>query len=554
MKKKIAFLLAVSFLAVGCKKTDTTSSTSAAPVSSSTKTEPKLDKDLAILYTNDVHCQVGDAKTAGYSELASYKKKLLSENKYVTLVDCGDAIQGGAIGTLSKGSYIVDIMNKVGYDVAIPGNHEFDYGAQNFVTLSEKANYEYVSANFMDLSTNKTVFKPYTIKDYNGVKIAYVGITTPNTITSSAPKYFQDDNGNYLYGFCQDKTGEKLFKAVQDAVDSAKAEGANYVVGLGHLGTTEDCSPYMSSEVVSKTNGIDVMLDGHSHSIVESKRVKNKDGKYIPISSTGTKFESFGMLYLTKEGSLSSGLISDYATKDEETTNYIATINEKFADKLAEKIGTSTVDLNISNSEGTRIVRNHETNLGDLCADSYRASAEGTDIGIINGGGVRVAVKKGDITYGQIISVMPFNNMLCQVELTGKQIVTALEWGARKAPEENGGFLQVSGLSYEIDSTIPTPCVADANGIFESIGETHRVKNVKVGTADIDLTKTYKVVGTTYTITNMGDGFSMFKGCNVLLNEYMVDNQALIDFVKKNLSGTIPESYKDPAGRITVNY
>ena len=248
-------------------------------------------KDIVILYTNDAHCGIEDGM--GYQGLSAAKRALLAAGNKVLLVDNGDAVQGDTIGTLSKGEYIIDIMNKLGYDVATPGNHEFDYGMDQFNKLVEKADFDYISCNFVDKDGNP-VLKPYVIKEADGVKIAFVGISTPKTITTSTPTYFQDGNGNYIYGFMQDDTGEKLYTAVQSAVDAARKEGAKYVIAMAHLGIEADCQPWTSSDVIVNTSGIDVVLDGHSHSTIAGDIVKNKEGKDVILTSTGTKLANIG--------------------------------------------------------------------------------------------------------------------------------------------------------------------------------------------------------------------------------------------------------------------
>ncbi|MFA6862034.1 MAG: bifunctional UDP-sugar hydrolase/5'-nucleotidase [Bacilli bacterium] len=516
-------------------------------VSSSSELKHVLDKDLAILYTNDTHCALGDKDNLGYANLSQYRKDLLTEDKYVTLVDCGDAIQGDSIGTLSNGAYIHSIMENVGYDIAIPGNHEFDYGMTNFLSLANNSSFKYVSCNFTDLLTNSLVFKPYTIKQYGTIKIAYLGITTPKTITTSTPTYFQNDKGNFIYGFDQGD-GSQLYAAVQKYVDEARSEGADYVIGLSHLGTTSDCSPYESTEVIKNTTGIDVMLDCHSHSVIECDRVKNKNGDRVLLSSTGTKFQSFGMLYMNKEGSFSTGLIKEYYGYDTTIGSYIDSINSLLDEKLKEKVGTSAYDLTILNPDtGKREVRNGDTNLGDFSADAFRVAGD-SDIAIVNAGGIRDNIKAGDITYGGIIKVMPFNNMLAKVEATGQKILDALELSVYNSPSEFGDFLQVSGLSFEYDLSVPTPVVLDKNDILSSISGERRVKKVLINGVAIDASKKYTVCSTNYILKNSGNGYNMFKDCPFLMDENQLDNQALINYIKTTLSGTIPETYSNPLG------
>ena len=503
-------------------------------------------KDIVILYTNDAHCGIEDGM--GYQGLSAAKRALLAAGNKVLLVDNGDAVQGDTIGTLSKGEYIIDIMNKLGYDVATPGNHEFDYGMDQFNKLVEKADFDYISCNFVDKDGNP-VLKPYVIKEADGVKIAFVGISTPKTITTSTPTYFQDGNGNYIYGFMQDDTGEKLYAAVQSAVDAARKEGAKYVIAMAHLGIEADCQPWTSSDVIVNTSGIDVVLDGHSHSTIAGDIVKNKEGKDVILTSTGTKLAKIGCLTITADGKLSTALINDDGMSDT-----IAEIKSGYEEIVNTVVASTKVELTVNDPvSGERMVRRQETNLGDLCADAYRAMS-GADIAVVNGGGIRVSIPAGDITYGQIIAVHPFGNEMCVVEATGQQILDALEMGARNAPGECGGFLQVSGMSYEIDLNVEPTVEVNADGMFTGVSGEYRVKNVKVGDEPLDLAKTYTLASHNYMLKSAGDGMAMFQGCTLLQDSVMIDNQVLINYIVDVLGGVVGEDYADPygQGRITV--
>ena len=545
MKKKLlALTLVLMLLLAGCG--------SAAPAETPAPTPAEetaylgLDNDIVILYTNDVHCGVDD--NLGYAGLATVKNALEAQGKHVVLVDNGDAVQGDTIGTLSNGEYIIDIMNEIGYDVATPGNHEFDYGMDQFFALTEQANFPYVSANFVDNDGN-TVLDPYVIKDVAGVKIAFVGISTPKTITTSTPKYFQDDNGNYIYAFQQDETGEKLYAAVQSAVDAARAEGAQFVIAMAHLGIEEDCSPWTSSEVIVNTTGIDAVLDGHSHSLIECEKVKNKDGAEVLLSSTETKLAYIGCLTIKDDGSMSTTLISDNGMKD-----FIGGIQEEFEELVNTVVASTDVDLIIKDpASGERIVRVSETNLGDLCADAYRAMS-GADVAIVNGGGVRADIPAGDITYGQIIAVHPFGNEMCVVECTGQEILDALELGCSKLPAESGGFLQVSGMTYTVDLNVESSVKLDENGMFVSVEGDRRVTDVTIGGEPLDPEKTYTLASHNYKLKDCGDGYSMFADNVFLQDSVMIDNQVLINYIVDVLGGTVGEEYADPygQGRITI--
>lgn len=506
-------------------------------------------QNIVILYTNDIHCGVeGDI---GISGVAALKNQMIKEGNAVALVDNGDAIQGEAIGTLSKGAYIVDMMNAAGYDVATPGNHEFDYGMEQFLTLAkDAAKFPYISANFTDLSTDKAVFDAYKIVELAGKKVAFVGISTPKTITSSTPTYFQNENGEYVYGFQQDETGEALYACVQAAVDAAKTEGADYVVAMAHLGIEAECSPWMSTDVILNTTGIDVVLDGHSHSTIEGELVKNKDGKDVVLTSTGTKLSSIGKLTITPEGKISTALVY---YKDSETTALVNDITAQFDEVLNEVVAKTDVALVINDPSTldaetkVRLIRNAETNLGNLCADAYRYIS-GADVAVVNGGGIRSDILAGDITYNGIINVHPYGNELCVVEATGQQILDALEMGARVTPAENGGFLQVSGMTYEIHTYIEHSVKIDENGMFQGVEGEYRVKNVKIGEEDIDLAKTYTLASHNYMIKSAGDGMSMFQGGKLTQEDVMLDNQVLITYIIDGLGGVVGEAYAEPYG------
>lgn len=545
MKKKLlALTLVLMLLLAGCGSAAPAETPTPAPAEESAYLG--LDNDIVILYTNDVHCGVDD--NLGYTGLATVKNALEAQGKHVVLVDNGDAVQGDTIGTLSNGKYIVDIMNEIGYDVATPGNHEFDYGMDQFLALTEQANFPYVSANFVDADGN-TVLDPYVIKDVAGVKIAFVGISTPKTITTSTPKYFQDDNGNYIYGFMQDETGEKLYAAVQAAVDAARAEGAQIVIAMAHLGIEEDCSPWTSSEVIVNTTGIDAVLDGHSHSQIECEKVKNKDGQEVILTSTETKLAYIGCLTIKDDGSMTSTLISDNGMK-----GFVAGIQEEFEELVNTVVASTAVDLVIKDpASGERIVRVTETNLGDLCADAYRAMS-GADVAIVNGGGVRADIPAGDITYGQIIAVHPFGNEMCVVECTGQEILDALELGCSKLPAESGGFLHVSGMTYTIDMNVESSVKLDENGMFVSVEGERRVKDVTVGGEPLDPEKTYTLASHNYKLKDCGDGYTMFADNVFLQDSVMIDNQVLINYIVDVLGGTVGEEYADPygQGRITI--
>ena len=576
------------------------------------------DKDIVILYTNDVHCGVDD--NIGYAGLALYKKQMQQQTPYVILVDAGDAIQGAPIGTLSDGSYLVDIMNQVGYDFVIPGNHEFDYGMNRFLELAKKMKCGYYSSNFMDLRTGKQVFAPYKMFTFGGVKVALVGASTPESFTKSTPTFFQDENGAYIYGFCEDESGEKLYANIQSSVDEAKKAGAEYVILVGHLGEEGITPRWTSDEVIAHTNGIDAVIDGHSHETVPDKMVANKDGKQIPVTQTGTKLKDIGKMTIKTDGTITTELVdkvpaqdtaSVYTVKagdnlskiaknqlgsasrwseiyhanrdkirnknllrtgmkltipgstlitedgkavDAEMDAYIKSIQAVYQASLKTVLGHTDVELMDKNPEtGLRAVRNAETNLGDLTADAYRYEL-GAEIGLSNGGGIRSSISAGDITYEDTLSVFPYGNMVCVVEVTGQQVKDALEMASKNYPEESGGFLQVSGLSYTIDSSVPSSVKLDDKGNFAGVSGAYRVTDIKVNGEPIDLNRTYTVASHNYMLKQAGDGMTMFNGAKIVKDEVMVDVDSLSDYINTYLGGNVGAEYANPAGQGRITF
>ena len=514
--------------------------------------------DIVILYDNDVHCNVDS-----YEDMAALKKEMQEQSNYVSVVSCGDYLQGDVIGAISKGKAIVQIMNKVGYDVVAIGNHEFDYGVPRLKSLVKSMNAKVVASNFVKKSTGKPVFRSYTIKTYGKKKVAFVGVTTPESFTKSTPAYFQNSKGEFIYDFYGDSTGKLLADRMQKVVNTARKNGADYVVALTHMGTEGVTTQWDVQHLIKNTYGIDVVLDGHSHSTVPSMKVKNKNGKKITVSSTGTKFSNIGQLVIRKNGSITTELIpidEEHQYEDAETKAYIDQVKAKYDKRLNQVIGKTEVDLTTLGADGERAIRNAETNMGDFCTDAVRSVMD-ADVAIINGGGIRADIAAGDITYKDLVSVFPWNNELCVIEATGQQIKDALELGAKNYPEENGGFMQVSGMKYVIDASVPSSVVTDEQtGMFEKVDGTYRVKDIQVWNAaktkyePIKLKKTYKLAGINYTLRQNGDGFTMFDGNKVIKDNVMLDTQSLSIYLTDVLDGVVGEDYKDPAGqgRITI--
>ncbi len=479
----------------------------------------------------------------------------------VTLLDAGDAVQGNALATLIKGDGVVSAMTATGYDLAIAGNHEFDYGLDQLkmlVSKAKKGGIKYLGANIDSLPTNDLLFgKGSSIETYliggKEVQIGFVGITTPESLTKSRPANFQDENGTTIVGFCQDETGEALYKRVQEQVDKLKVEGVDHVVAIGHLGNVGVTPRWSSEAVIANTTGIDVVIDGHSHESY-NKRIANKDGADTLLVQTGSNLAAIGELTLDASGTFTAELIAleDYTKKDAQVQEKLVSHQGEFEELLNEELGTSEVDMPWESDEGIRLATIGETNLGDLIADAYRVRM-GADIGLTNAGGIRGPIDEGTLMYGELLTVQPFNSNICVIEATGQEIIDALEMGAAVYPDSSNKLLQVSGLSYAIDPDVKSTVVVDEKGSFVRVDGQRRVCDVKVGGQPIDLGATYTVASHTFLLRDGGDGMSMFVDNDAVVDEGITDIQALIDYVSQDLGGVIGAGYENAAGagRIT---
>lgn len=538
--KFIFYLLVFSLIVCGCVSTNV----------NSTDLLLSLEKDIVIIYENDVHCNVD-----GYAKVSALKNELIQENNYVAVVSSGDYIQGSSLGAISQGEYIANLINLVDYDVLTLGNHEFDYKLSRLFELTSIIESPIVCSNFINLKENKLVFEPYKIISYEDFDIAFVGVTTPSTISSSSPIQFMDDNGNYLYSF----SGDNLYKTVQKNINEAKKDGAEFIILLSHLGTEGVLSQWSCQELVKNTYGIDVVLDGHSHSVIEKEIIKDKKNREVIISSTGTKFQNIGKLTLSNTGEVKTELIptDSYNNKDLEIENYIKQINDEYK-KLGERfIGESKVNLITHNSEGKRIIRNSETNLGDFCADAFRIVTN-SDVGVINGGGIRASLNSGKITFNDILNVFPWNNTVCVAEVSGQQLLDFLEFVYMSLPKENGSFQQVSGIQCVVNTKIPTSVVVDENDVFVKVTGARRVSEVKILNKEnnqyeeIDKNKLYTLASHNYLLLDKGSGASMLNNSKIIVNDGMLDVELLEKYIKENLNGTITEEYLNVQNRILI--
>ena len=559
-KKLLALLLALSMAlsltVTAFAEDESAAGSEAAPAEETTETageetaaagETEAAGGVTVLYTNDIHTYI--TKDLTYSKVAAYKDSL--EN--VLLVDAGDHIQGTAYGSMDKGATIAQLMNAAGYDLATLGNHEFDYGMDGCMAAIEAADFPYVSCNFYHEANGvagENVLDSYKVFEVGGVKIAFIGITTPESFTKSTPSYFQDENGNYIYGIAGGTDGEALYTAVQNAIDAASAE-ADYVIALGHLGVDESSQPWTSREVIANTTGLDAFIDGHSHTTIPMEDVTDEGGNTVILTQTGSYLDAVGQMTIAADGTITTQLLTAENLAEVTPDAEVKAIEDAWVAELDEQlgqvIGYSQVTLDNYDAEGNRLVRKQETNTGDFAADAlYYLFDEmdlDVDVAVMNGGGVRNEAVTGEISYQTCKAIHTFGNVACLQTVTGQQLLDALEWGAKDVTAdgsvENGGFLHVSGLRYTINTAIPSTVQQDDKGVWTG-GPTgaYRVTNVEVLNNEtgayepLDLTAQYNLAGYNYTLRDLGDGFAMFDGAVNVLDYVSEDYMVLANYVE----------------------
>ena len=514
-----------------------------------------------ILHTNDVH--VGLQDNIGYDGLSLYRKELEALYDNVLLIDAGDAIQGAALGAMSKGAEIIKIMNELGYDLAIPGNHEFDFGFDVLDDCSEQLACGYICANFCTID-GETVFEPWRILKAGDLKIGFVGAVTPDTFTRSAIKDVVNEVGEPMYDFLADETGDRLAGALQKNIDEVREQGADYVILVAHLGNaTENTSIYSSNAIVGKLNGIDMVIDGHSHEVYNTA-IPDKDGKMTPIAQTGTKLQHIGQLTVYKDGHLEENIIdlvpesaavpAESVTRkneeryvDPETKTFIDNIYGAYDSIMSRKIGDLSVDL-IKMENGKDLSRTAENGLCELAADAFRAVG-GTQAGLIGAGSLRTNLEAGEVTYQDVVDILPYCNEVIMAEVSGQTLLDALEFGVSFLPENSGGFPQVSGITFSINTEIESSVTMNEKKQFVSVDGEYRVHDVKVDGKDLDPNAIYTLAITQYLLTG-GDGFTMFKDAEIIATTGLADNEVVMKYIEEDLNGVIPETYAEPQGRI----
>lgn len=487
----------------------------------------KADKSIVILYENDVHCGID-----GYTRLAGLRDAIQrSDTAYTAAVCCGDFIQGGTPGAISRGQYIIDIMRHVGYQAVTIGNHEFDYGVPRMKELLAKVNAPVVCANFYDAGASEPYFPSYVIHQFGDKRIAFVGAVTPETMILENYAFYDDHDQQ----ICTLKPGE-FYGLVQQAVDEARSEGANYVVLVSHVGEETQSMGFDSHRLIAATRGIDVVLDGHSHNVIPHDEVANLDGRSIGITQTGTLFANVGKL-LIKDGHFSTSLIpcNEIPYENAKVTAATDSVKAVMATTMDRVVCTSKYLLEALDQTGYAVARLRETNAGDLVADAYRTMM-GADLSLENAGALRASIAAGNVTYGHVTALSPYDQHVCMIEATGAEIVEALRQSTASLPAPSGNFPQCSGLKYTIHTV------------------SHSVSDVLVLEGDsyvpVDPDKTYTVALTAF---YKGGGFNnVFKKCRLLKTSTGLTREVITKFLEENLGGVIPPVYAKPQGRITI--
>ena len=516
-----------------------------------------------ILHTNDVH--VAFQENIGYDGLALYKKELEAQYDHVLLIDAGDAIQGAPIGAISKGIEIIKMMNRVGYDLAVPGNHEFDYG-EALAECAQELDCGYTCVNYCT-SDGKPIFSPWRILEAGDVKIGFVGVVIPDTFTKSVIKDILNEVGEPMYDFLADYTGDRLAERLQQAIDEVRVAGADYVILVSHLGNNDSITPqYRCDAIVGKLTGLDMVIDSHSHERY-NRTVTDRAGRQLPIAQANTKLDAIGQLTIYRDGRLEeklvdsvpepTGLPFERVTRrkvercvDPDMKAYLDGVVAAYTPLMERKLGALSRDLIVRDGQ-VDVSRDAENGLCDLVADAYRAIG-GTQTALINAGSVRNNLEAGKVTYNSVLNILPYSNDVVTAKVTGQMLLDALEFGVALLPNISARFPQVSGIAFHVNTEIPTSVVQDSTGQFAGVDGPRRVYDVTVGGVPIDPKAEYTITGTTY-LLNGGDGYAMFREADILSSTMLPDNEVVMKYIEENLNGVIPEAYENTQGRICID-
>lgn len=534
MKKKLlSLLLAVAMmfsLAVTANADETTAT-------------GDMAGDIVILHTNDVHGAID-----GYAKVAALKDAYEAQGAYVLLMDAGDFIQGDPTVSVSEGATAVELMNMAGYDVAAPGNHEFDYGYENLASLSKEADFPIVAANV--LYNGKTAFADHVIFTApDGTKIGVFGLDTPETATKAHPAKIK--GVTFL-------AGKSMFDCAQAQVDALTADGCDYIVCLGHLGIDDESTGNRSIDLLEKVDGIDVFIDGHSHSTLNEVKAKQDEtdlGTDTMLTSTGTKLENVGVVTIDAKGAFSAknASVDGLVAADKAVAARAAAIQKEIDDDYGTVFAKTKVDL-----DGVKAnVRTGETNLGNLITDAlvWGAAEAGTkvDAAVTNGGGIRASIEKGDITKKDVNTVLPFGNTLSIVKVTGAELLEALEASTYCTPESIGGFPHVSGIVFTVDTTKAFDQGSQyPDSTYYAPKTINRVTIQSVGGKAFNA-KTVYTIATNDFLAAGGDTYYAFKAASVNYDLGVSMDEVVMSYITEELNGIVTAAdYGESEGRVTV--
>lgn len=511
--KKLCVLLLAAVALVGCSTHKNVA-------------QPSEQKSIVIIYENDVHGNIG-----GYAKLAGLRDAIAqSDTAWAAVVSCGDYLSGGVACSLNKGEYITEIMNSVHYDAITLGNHEYDFGVPRLLELLPKMNTSVVCSNLFTYGGHTPLLPSYVIKTYGKKRVAFVGVSTPESMLSESYSFF-DSEGHQLY----DMRTDEVYQLVQDATDEARRKGADYVVLLAHLGEVNAETGIGSAGLVAATRGIDAVLDGHTHETIVRHDLPNIDGKPVPVTQTGTQFANYGKLVIAPNGHIITSLVAkaDNSFSSSKVEATVDEVNKRIDMEVSRELCTVQFELTINDADGNRLVRKGETNLGDLATDAYRKAMK-ADIGLQNGGGLRNSIKAGVVTMGDVINALPFENYIVKLEATGAQIVETLQAHIAQLPAEDGSFLQVSGMRYTVHSRSHT--VTDVE-VFDAATGTYQ---------PIDLSRRYTIGTIDYTYKG-----HILTGATLLETSAQLYANCVADYFGSLTSAEL-DAYEKAQGRITI--
>ena len=518
----------------------------AATVSTATGCAMKASK-LAIVHTNDTHGHdLLNEESLGMAAVTQLKKDWEAKGYEVLLMDAGDAVQGENLVNHSKGDTAVDFMNVTGYDVMCLGNHEFDFGQDKVEEHVKAANFPMLSANIIVDATGQNLVEQrttFTLSD--GTKVGVFGLTTPETYTKVNPLFVRG------LTFLE---GEELYQCAQEQIDALRSEGCKLVVCLAHLGEDDVSDPNRAKDVVAHTSGLDLMIDGHDHK-EENALITNKDGEDVLVVETGCYTHAVGVV-TWEGGKLDAHLekFGEYKGQDGAVAEHIKTVADQVSDELGEVLATTDFLL-----DGERLpgVRNKETNLGDLVADAVMWEAQKMaddepDCAIVNGGAIRMSIAEGDITRGDVLNVLPFVNYVCTIKVTGAQLLESIEASCAGTPDEMGGFPQVSGIKYTVDTLVPYAAgEAYPDSTYKAPAMPgSRVTIHDVGGKGFDKKATYTIASNDFLCAG-GDTYYVFaQAADKTMKDinYLVSD-CLVYYLTEVCGGKVPDTYKDPAGQ-----